>query len=134
QHCVSHFRPFGKIDIFYYDVSSLEPSPWYTLPIAILYDPKGIVADLVGRSRGLRFAVGEDEVDFSISKGLAAAHETYRRAAREEQHDAQALLDEVRQHIMQADDLLNDRTPETAVMAKFAWLGRGEVLAARRQS
>lgn len=29
QHCVSHFRPFGKIDIFYIDASTFRPDPWY---------------------------------------------------------------------------------------------------------
>ncbi len=62
QHCVSHFQPFGKIDIFYYDATALTPSPWYRLPIKILHDPKGIVADLVKRSEGLQFTVEEDDV------------------------------------------------------------------------
>ncbi|WP_245581988.1 nucleotidyltransferase domain-containing protein [Phyllobacterium phragmitis] len=119
QHCVSHFRPFGKIDIFYYDASTLAPSPWYRLPIRILHDLEGMVANLVERSQELPFTVAEDELDFSISKGLAAAHETYRRAKRGELIYALTLLDELRQHIMHADDWLHDRTPETAVMAKF---------------
>ncbi|MBI0434193.1 nucleotidyltransferase domain-containing protein [Roseomonas sp. KE0001] len=128
QHCVSHFRPFGKIDIFYYDAAALAPSPWYRLPIRILHDPKGIVADLVKRSQGFPFTVSEDDLDFSISKGLAAAHESYRRARRGELFYALSLLDELRQHIMQADDWLNDRTPETAVIAKFDRRGSSAVL------
>ncbi|MCG8270398.1 nucleotidyltransferase domain-containing protein [Aquamicrobium sp. NLF2-7] len=72
QHCVSHFRPFGKIDIFYYDAAALTPSPWYRLPIRILHDPEGFVADLVERSAELSFTVSADDLDFSISKGLAA--------------------------------------------------------------
>ncbi|RWP57506.1 nucleotidyltransferase domain-containing protein [Mesorhizobium sp.] len=134
QHCVSHFRPFGKIDIFYYNAAALTPSPWYRLPIKILHDPKGIVADLVKRSQGLPFTVGEDDVDFSISKGLAAAHETYRRAMRGELFYAQTLLDEMRYHMMQADDWLHDRTPETAVVAKFDRRASGDVLNALRSS
>ncbi|RWK44303.1 nucleotidyltransferase domain-containing protein [Mesorhizobium sp.] len=134
QHCVSHFQPFGKIDIFYYDATALTPSPWYRLPIKILHDPKGIVADLVKRSEGLQFTVEEDDVDFSISKGLAAAHETYRRAMRGELFYAQTLLDELRHHMMQADDWLHDRTPETAVMAKFDRRASGDVLAVLRSS
>lgn len=134
QHCVSHFRPFGKIDIFYYDAAALEPSPWYTLPVAILHDPIGIVADLVERSRGLAFTVREEDVDFSISKGLAAAHETYRRAMRGELFYAQTLLDELRRHMMQADDWLRDRTPEAALAAKFDGRGSEDVLLALRQS
>ncbi len=119
QHCVSHFLPFGKIDIFYYDAARLVPSPWYRLPIRILHDPTGIVAEVVEQSAGLTFAVRADELDISISKGLAAAQETYRRAKRGELFYAQTLLDELRYHMMQADDWLHDRTPETTVLAKF---------------
>jgi len=134
QHCVSHFRPFGKIDIFYYDVSALLPSPWYRLPIGILHDPEGIVASVVERSKTLRFSVSEDELDFSISKGLAAAHEAYRRARRGELFYALSLLDELRHHIMHADDWLNDRTPETAIVAKFDMRGSSAVLRALKVS
>lgn len=134
QHCVSHFRPFGKIDIFYYDAAALTPSPWYRLPIRILHDPEGIVADLVERSAELPFTVSADDLDFSISKGLAAAHETYRRARRGELFYAMSLLDELRQHIMHADDWLHDRTPETAVVAKFDMRGSLAILAALKAS
>ena len=134
QHCVSHFQPFGKIDIFYHAADALTPSPWYRLPIKILHDPTGIVADLVKRSEELPFTVGDDDVDFSISKGLAAAHETYRRAMRGELFYAQTLLDELRHHMMQADDWLHDRTPETAVMMKFEKRATGDILAALRSS
>lgn len=127
QHCVSHFAPFGKVDIFYYDAAHLNPSPWYRLPIRVLHDPGGLVADLLARSRDLPFIVSERQVDYSISKGIAAVHEAYRRARRGELFYAQALLDELRQHVMQADDWLNARTPETTVMAKFDRRGSAEV-------
>lgn len=134
QHCVSHFRPFGKIDIFYYDANALVPSAWYRLPIKVLHDPEGIVANLIERSRDMSFTVSEDDVDFSISKGLAAAHETLRRAQRDELFYALSLLDEMRQHIMQADDWLNARTPETAVVAKFDRRGSDDVITALKES
>lgn len=134
QHCVSHFRPFGKIDISYYDAAALAPSPWYRLPIRILHDPEGIVADIIERSRGLPFTVSDDDLDFSISKGLAAAHETYRRARRGELFHALSLLDELRQHIMRANDWLHNRTPETAVAAKFYMRGSSAILAALKVS
>lgn len=134
QHCVSHFQPFGKIDIFYYDATALAPSPWYRLPIRILHDPEGVIADLVEGSQGLPFTVSDDDLDFSISKGLAAAHETYRRGRRGELFYALSLLDELRQHIMHADDWLHDRTPETAVVAKFDMRGSDAVLAVLKAS
>ena len=130
QHCVSHFSPFGKIDIFYLNQAHLTPSPWYTLPIQILHDPSGVVESLLWRSKEERFDVSEDDIDFSISKGLAATHETYRRAMRGELGYAQTLLDELRQHVMWADDWLFGRTPETLVSAKFEQRGSQETLAA----
>jgi len=107
----------------------LTPSPWYRLPIRILHDPKGIIANVVEQSAGLEFAVGANELDFSISKGLAAAHETYRRAKRGELFYAQTLLDELRYHMMQADDWLHDRSPETTVLAKFEKRASSTILA-----
>ena len=83
QHCVSHFRPFCKIDIFYLSEEGLKPSPWYGLPHTILHDPSGVIITLSARSKGLSFATSIEEVDHSISKGLAAAHEAYRQAHRE---------------------------------------------------
>lgn len=127
QHCVSHFLPFGKIDIFYYDATRLVPSPWYRLPIRILYDPQGIIAAVVEQSAELKFAVRTDDLDGSISKGLAAAHETYRRVQRGELFYALTLLDELRYHMMQADDWLYDRIPETTVIARFERRGSERV-------
>jgi hypothetical protein len=129
QHCVSHFKPFGKIDIFYYSAAGLRPSPWYRLPTKVLYDPNGVIADLVNRSKNLPFTVLEDDIDFSISKGLAAAHEVYRQVQRGELFYAQTLLDEMRHHIMLANDWLFDRTPETAAAAKFEKRASDDVLA-----
>ncbi len=134
QHCVSHFKPFNKIDIFYYAADALKPSPWYTLPIKPLHDPEGFVSNLIANSTGLGFEVTEDEVDYSISKGLSAAHEAFRRARRGEILYAQTLLDEFRQHIMQADDLLFDRTPDLMLHAKFDQRGTDTVMAALSRS
>ncbi len=130
QHCVSHFQPFGKIDVFYLTADALKPSPWYTLPIKILHDPSGLIAALLTQSKALEFTTSVEDIEHSISKGLAAAHEAYRRAKRGEFLYAQTLLDEVRHHIMKADDLLFGRTPYTAVHAKFDKRGSPEVIEA----
>jgi hypothetical protein len=134
QHCVSHFRPFTKIDIFYHPADALRPSPWTTLPIRVLHDPSGLVAALLDRSRVLRFQITDADVDFTISKLLAAAHEATRRAHRGELHYAQTLLDEFRQHIRQADDLLHGRTPDLTAGTTFDQRGSPEVLAALTSS
>lgn len=130
RHCVSHFAPFNKIDIFYLDAAKLMPSPWYRLPVIVLHDPEMIVAELVEASRELPFTVTADEIDISISKGIAAAHETFRRAKRGELFYAQTLLDELRHHMMLADDWLHERTAETTVLAKFDRRGSADVLKA----
>jgi hypothetical protein len=111
QHCVSHFRPFGKIDIFYHDKATLQPSPWYALPTTILYDPQGFIRDFIALSQQLRFETDLDKIDWLISKGLAAAHEHYRRVQRGELIYAQNLLDEFRLYVVQADDWANRRIP-----------------------
>lgn len=134
KHCVSHFQPFGKIDVFYLNAAELAPSPWYRLPIRILHDPEKIIAEAIKDSQELSFTVSDDDIDFSISKGIAAAHETYRRVQRGELFYTQSLLDELRQHIMHADDWLNNRTAETTVMAKFERRGSTAILTALKTS
>lgn len=119
QHCVSHFAPFGKIDIFYLAASALTPSPWYALPIQVLHDPEGIVADLIDRSAGLTFTVHPEEVSRSISRGLAAAHECARRARRGELIYAQTLLDQLREEVARADEWLHEHTPRTALSKRL---------------
>jgi predicted nucleotidyltransferase len=129
-HCISHFRPFSKIDIFYLNQDALRPSPWYGLPIKILHDPSGVVAALVAQSKDLPFTTSAGDVEWSISKGLAAAHEAYRRAHRGELLYAQTLLDELRHHIMRADDWLFGRTPLALVYSRFEQRGSRDVLEA----
>jgi predicted nucleotidyltransferase len=118
-HCVSHFRPFLKIDIFYLDQSTLAPSPWLTLPVGILHDPQHIVADVVARSHGLVFAPAESEIARSLGKGIAALHEAYRRIRRSELIHAQTLLDELRYHMALADDWAHSRPPCGVVLTRF---------------
>lgn len=119
QHCVSHFRQFFKVDIFYLDQNNFRPSPWYSLPTAILYDPKGIVREVIESSPQFRFEVSDKEVDWLVSKGLAAAHEVFRRARRGELLYAQTLLDEFRSYVIKADDWLHQRVPDDVSQLKL---------------
>ncbi len=116
---MSHFRPFVKIDTFYLSRRAFVPSPWLALPLRILHDPQGIVADVVARSRGLRFAPAEEDIDRSIGKGLAALHEAYRRIRRGELIYAQSLLDELRLHMAVADDWLRGEPSRGVVLTRF---------------
>jgi len=74
RHCVSHFRSFVKIDIFYFGENDLQPSPWHALPITILLDCHGAIQRMVRASEHLEFDVTDEDLDFSISKALAATH------------------------------------------------------------
>jgi len=106
---VSHFRPFNKVDIFYYAPEHLKPSPWYNLPIKILFDPLSIIRNLIESSKSLTFAPTSAEVSISISIGIGNLHEVYRRAQRNELVYAQAILNSLRESIIEAEDALNDR-------------------------
>jgi len=134
RHCVSHFRSFVKIDIFYFGENDLQPSPWHALPITILLDCHGAIQRMVSASEHLEFDVTDEDLDFSISKALAATHEIFRRTRRGELVFAQTLLDELRFHIIQADDWLFGRTPRTQLFTKFDHRGSPEVIQCLRTS
>lgn len=108
-HSVSHFRPFLKVDTFYYRADQLLPSPWYMLPTKVLFDPEHLVQRVIEASRNLAFIPSVSEVEQSISLGLAAAHEAVRRVSRGELAYAHAILDELRRVMVDADDYLNGR-------------------------
>ncbi|MCL2648061.1 MAG: nucleotidyltransferase domain-containing protein [Phycisphaerales bacterium] len=118
-HCVSHFRPFGKIDIFYIAADALAPSPWLALPTRILHDPRGLLADVIARSQYLKFEVAPDAIERVIGKGLASAHEAVRRLCRGELCHSQALLEELRTWMAHLDDLLKGRAPQAVVFTRF---------------
>ena len=127
-HCVSHFQPFLKIDVFYICMTDCKPSPWLSLPTDVLYDPKGILADVIGKSMGLPFEVDEDEIDRSISKGIACVHEVYRRVRRGELFFAQSLLDGIRHYMTQADDWINSRPPQAVTLSKLEQRGSESII------
>lgn len=111
HHCITHFQAFFKADIFYLSQASLRPSPWYRLSTKILYDPMGVIRQVVEQSPPFEFEISENEIDWLISKGLAAAHEVFRRARRGELFYAQTLLEEFRSYVIKADDWLHQRVP-----------------------
>lgn len=117
QHCVSHFRPFGKIDVFYISLAGFQPSPWYGLPTEVLYDPRGLVNDIITKSKKLAFTIPEEEIDRSVSKGLASVHEAYRRLRRGELFFAQSLLDSLRHYMIQSDDWIHQRPPQAVTFS-----------------
>ena len=72
-----------------------------------------------GSSPQFRFEVSDKEVDWLVSKGLAAAHEVFRRARRGELLYAQTLLDEFRSYVIKADDWLHQRVPDDVSQLKL---------------
>lgn len=120
--CVSHFKPFNKIDVLYFKPKQLQPSPWFSLPTQVIYDPNGLVRQIIQASHGLTFTLDIGEVDRLISKGLAYAEETYRRVMRDELFYAQSLLDSFRGILMQFDDYFRN-SPSSASAPHFEQRG-----------
>jgi predicted nucleotidyltransferase len=120
QVCVSHFRPFTKMDVFYWTPEMFKPSPWFKLPTTVFLDRTGVIRDVLAASRLLPFAPPEDlEVSRILSKALATVHETVRRARRQELFYAQSLLEQSRAYIMQLDTWLQRWNPEQSVDLKM---------------
>ncbi len=109
--CFSHFKPFNKIDLLYFKPTELKPSPWFALPTKIIYDPKGLVQQVIRDSQNLKHNLLHiEEIDRLISKGLAYAEEVYRRVMRGELFYAQSQLDSFRLILIQIDDFLHQNT------------------------
>lgn len=112
--CVSHFKPFNKIDVLYFKQEELQPSPWFLLPTEVIYDPKGLVQQVIQASQKLDFSLlTVDEVERLIGKGLAYAEEVYRRVKRDELFYAQSQLDSFRWVLIQFDDYLHHSLPSS---------------------
>jgi hypothetical protein len=112
QHCVSHFRPFLKIDVFYWAPTIFKPSPWFGMPAKVFVDRDGVVQSVLAQSQALTFSPPlPNEVSRTISKALAGAHEVVRRARRGELHFAQSLLDELRSHMARLDGWIQGLEP-----------------------
>ena len=120
-HCVSHFRPFQKIDVFYISGEKLAPSPWYGLPTTVLYDPRGIISEVIQNSQALHLDADADVEEMSriVSKGLASAHEAIRRIRRGELFLAQSLIGELRLYLVRIDDWVHERIVQSVVFAKL---------------
>jgi predicted nucleotidyltransferase len=106
--CVSHFKPFNKIDLLYFKPEELKPLPWFTLPTQVVYDPTKLVQQVIDDSQNLEQALlSINGIDRLISKGLAYAEEIYRRVMRGELFYAQSQLDSFRWVLIQLDDYLH---------------------------
>jgi predicted nucleotidyltransferase len=135
QHCVSHFRPFLKIDVFYLSPQTFVPSPWLRLPEQILLDRTGVIREVLETSQSLSFPAPEPvEVSRILSKALAAAHETVRRARRGELIFAQSLLEEMRSFMIRLDGWLHAADPVVSADLKLDHRASGPFKAALEES
>lgn len=121
QHCVPHFRPFLKIDVFYWTPAIFKPSPWFGKPAQVFLDRDGLVQSVLAQSQALTFSPpSADEVSRILSKALAGTHEVVRRARRGELHFAQSLLDELWSHMAQLDGWIQTLEPSAPHDLKWA--------------
>lgn len=118
--CVSHFRPFIKIDVFYWSIDRVKPSAWFKLPSIILYDHEQTLRNFLDRCAAIKFDKPTSrEVSITTSKALACAHESLRRSRRGELYYAQSFLERVRSYIVQIEDWINNFEPNDASELKI---------------
>jgi hypothetical protein len=121
QHCVSHFRPFVKIDVFYWTPEMFKPSPWFRMPAKIFLDRDGLVQSTLAQSQSLAFGPPpRAEVSRVLSKALAGMHEIVRRARRAELFFAHSLLDELRSNMVTLDSWIQEFEPAAPHDRKLA--------------
>ena len=41
--CVSHFKPFNKVDVLYFHPEQIRPSAWFQLPTKVIYDSNNLI-------------------------------------------------------------------------------------------
>jgi predicted nucleotidyltransferase len=112
RHCVSHFHPFLKIDVFYWTPAIFRPSPWFGMPSKVFLDREGLVQTVLAQSQALAFGTpSPNEVSRILSKALAGAHEVVRRVRRGELYFAQSLLDELRSNMGRLDGWIQGLEP-----------------------
>jgi predicted nucleotidyltransferase len=94
--CVSHFKPFNKLDIVYLKDNELVPDYWYSLPIKIYYDPLGVINACLETSRSISwecpFSIKAEAINISVNKSIAYLFEVQRKLKRRDVNAAKDLL------------------------------------------
>lgn len=135
QHCVSHFRPFLKIDVFYWTPEIFAPSAWFKLPAKVFLDRVGLVQRVLTESQSLSHSRPQGaEVSRVLSKALAGAHEVIRRVRRGELYYAQTLLEELRAHMTRLEMWIQGLELSAPQELKLALRVRPEFLDVLKQS
>jgi len=118
--CVSHFRPFLKIDVFYWNADELQPSAWFNLPCTILFDRDDALRKFLKKCVSIEFDKPDTrDVSRTMSKALACAHESLRSSRRGELFYAQSMLERVRAYTVQIEDWINKFEPKDPVDLKI---------------
>lgn len=110
-HTVSYFAPFNKIDVFYISKSDLKPSPWYALPVSILFDPTSYIKNVVAQSAMLRFVSDPQQIESLFAKVIAGLHESAKRLFRNELIYGHRLAMSASDLLMYIEDALEERPP-----------------------
>ncbi|WP_408010489.1 hypothetical protein ACJROX_09375 [Pseudalkalibacillus sp. A8] len=91
NYTVAHYRPFLKVDCFYYRMKDLKPSVWMK-DIKIAYDPAGMLKNCKNLSARHSYRMTEEEFFIWQGKLFAYFHEVYRRAMRDEESYVHTLI------------------------------------------
>ncbi|WP_438449222.1 nucleotidyltransferase domain-containing protein [Gorillibacterium sp. sgz5001074] len=110
---IAHYDTFLKVDVFFYNTKTLQPSIWLK-GIKILFDPDEIISQIHAKSEALKYKVTQDDVFRWRGKVFAYMHEIYRRVLRREYYYALTNLNNLRHFIVQGWDLETDRLPNEA--------------------
>lgn len=110
QYTIAHYDSFIKVDLFFYNSSTLHPSIWLK-GIKIIYDHKGIISEVLQKSESAEYVVTQQNVIDWRGKVFAYIHEIYRRTMRGEFYYAITNLNNLRHFIVQGWDMEINRQP-----------------------
>jgi len=114
--CITHFKHFFKLDLFYLKESDFLPDPWFRLPTKILFDPYQKLKNVFILSEKLEDdgATDLEALNIVISKSLACAHEVLRNIRRNELLQGQYHMGSLRMWMIKADSSIVQWTAESA--------------------
>ena len=94
--CVSHFKPFNKLDIVYLKDNELAPDYWYSLPIKIYHDPLGVINTCLEASKSISWesplTITVEAINLRVNKTIAYLFEVQRKLKRKDINAAKDLL------------------------------------------
>lgn len=110
--CVTHYRSFVKVDVFYYRPGDLVASPWHIEPIQIISDPQRMIQRTIDESRTTDWSPSIDAISAVVDKAISFAFECKRKWLRGDWLSMQDMLHGFRLQLVVLDDLLHARLPK----------------------